>query len=164
MDKIDIITFTETQYALLSRGQLQEVKTAQQKKNRLERIFFANLRKERHKLVKNGLYNSELYQLIETRLFEEYEQQVEWIKDNLLFYLRYTMKPSSSDSVTVEAPYTVDYSLSDSERLEMVRNYYNNRYPTAQGRFDAFAADTIAPQYLGELYAPLYNSYWSATQ
>ncbi|MBQ4053820.1 MAG: hypothetical protein IJD33_05730, partial [Clostridia bacterium] len=76
MDKIDIINFTEAQYAALTRGQLQEVKTSQQKKNRLYRILQEDLRKEKHKLVKNGLYNSEIYMLIEARLTAIYEEEV----------------------------------------------------------------------------------------
>ena len=35
MEIIDIIEFTKVQFALLSKGQLQTVRTAQQKKNRL---------------------------------------------------------------------------------------------------------------------------------
>ena len=160
MDKIDIINFTEAQYAALTRGQLQEVKTSQQKKNRLYRILQEDLRKEKHKLVKNGLYNSEIYMLIEARLTAIYEEEVALIKDNLLFYLRYSMKPSSTES----ASYEVDYTLSDTERMEVVKNYYMTRYTDAKARFDAFAADTVAPQYLGELYAPLHNYFWGLTQ
>ena len=160
MDKIDIINFTEAQYAALTRGQLQEVKTSQQKKNRLYRILQEDLRKEKHKLVKNGLYNSEIYMLIEARLTAIYEEEVALIKDNLLFYLRYSMKPSSTES----ASYEVDYTLSDTERMEVVKNYYMTCYTDAQARFDAFVADTVAPQYLGELYAPLHNYFWGLTQ
>ena len=160
MDKIDIINFTEAQYAALTRGQLQEVKTSQQKKNRLYRILQEDLRKEKHKLVKNGLYNSEIYMLIEARLTAIYEEEVALIKENLLFYLRYSMKPSSTESVA----YEVDYTLSDTERMEVVKNYYMTCYTDAQARFDAFVADTVAPQYLGELYAPLHNYFWGLTQ
>ena len=35
MEYIDIIDFTDKQFSLLTKGQLQTVKTAQQKKNRL---------------------------------------------------------------------------------------------------------------------------------
>jgi hypothetical protein len=160
MDKIDIINFTEAQYAALTRGQLQEVKTSQQKKNRLHRILQENLRKEKHKLVKNGLYHSEIYMLIEARLFAIYEEEVALIKDNLLFYLRYSMKPSSTEDVL----YEVDYTLSDTERMEVVKNYYMTRYSNAKERFAAFEEDTVAPQYLGELYAPLHNYFWGLAQ
>ena len=159
MDCIAIITFTEGQFALLTKGQLQTVKTAQQRKNRLQRKLQEELRKEKHRLVRNGIFNSDIFDLISNRLTEEYEREIELIKECLLFYLRYSMKPTSSDSAVVDAPYTVDYSLTDEERLTVVKDYYEQTYDTWSERFEAFKADTVAKKYLGELYAPLYDHF-----
>lgn len=159
MDHIDIITFTESQFSLLTRGQLQEVKTSQQKKNRLYKKLQEQLRREKHRLVKNGVYNSRIFEMISARLTEEYERDVELIKECLLFYLRYSMKPSSSDSTVVDAPYTVDYSLSDEERLLVVKEYYESTYATWKERYYALVQDNVAKKYLGELYAPLHDHF-----
>ena len=162
MDTIDIITFTESQFAALTHGQLQTVKTAQQKKDRLYRDLREKLRREKHKLVKNGVFSSGIYSLLEERLTAECEREVELVRQCLLFYLRYSMKPNTS--TVTGAPYEVDYALSDEARLNIVRNYYNAQYKNAKERFEAFQQDTIAPQYLGELYAPLYTYYYTDAQ
>jgi hypothetical protein len=157
MDTIDIITFTESQFAALTRGQLQTVKTAQQKKDRLYKELREKLRREKHKLVKNGVFLSGIYEVLKERLTAECEREVELVRQCLLFYLRYSMKPSASTVTSVE--YTVDYALSDEARLNIVRDYYDTQYQDPVERFEAFKLDGVAPQYLGELYAPLYTYY-----
>ena len=159
MDTIDIINFTDSQFAAMTRGQLQEITTAQQKKNRLQKKLRDALRKEKYRLVKNGLFHSDLYALTEERLTAEYENEVELIKQRLLFYLRYSMKPESSTAVS-NAPYKVDYALSDAERLSIVKGYYETAYTDGVERFEAFKNDKIARSYLGELYAPLYDYFY----
>ncbi len=158
MDTIDIIEFTNTQFSLLTMGQLQTVKTAQQQKDRLYKKLQQKLRKEKHKMVKNGVYRSEIYRLLEERLMAEYEKDVAVIKDCLLFYLRYSMKTAAASEM---APYRVDYSLTDEQRMLIVKEFYTNNYPNAVERFELFLQDKVAPQYLGQLYPPLF-SYFSA--
>ena len=116
------------------------------------------LRKEKHRLVKNGIFQSKIYELVSARLTAEYNQEVDLIKECLLFYLRYSMKPNNS--IVSSVPYVVDYSLSDEERLAIVKAYYEGQFPNAVERFEAFKQDAVAPQYLGELYAPLYTYYY----
>ena len=158
MDCIDIIEFTEKQFSLLSKGQLKTVKTAQQKKNRLYKDLQETLRKEKHRLVKNGVFRSEIYTLVEERLTTEYEQEVELMRECLLFYLNYSMKPSQSDVNTTA--YEVDYSLSMEERLKRVKEFYEGEYSDPIQLFAAFVLDTVAPQYLGEFYASLYDYFY----
>ena len=162
MDCIDIIEFTEKQFSLLSKGQLQTVKTAQQKKNRLYKALQETLRKEKHRLVKNGVFRSELYNLLEERLTTEYEEEVELMRECLLFYLNYSMKPNKTDSLA--AGYEVNYALSMEERLAKVKGFYEKEYNDANALYDAFVLDTVAPQYLGELYASLYDYFYAAAQ
>ena len=163
MNSIDIISFTEEQFSLLAKGQLQTVKTAQQRKDRLYKALQEKLRKEKHRLVKNGVFCSRIFNFIEDRLTFEYEREVEIIRQCLLFYLHYSMKPnqSTTDSVT----YLVDYSLSEEERMGVVREFYESTYTNdAKGLYAAFLQDMVAPQYLGELYAPLHDYFYALAQ
>ena len=109
-------------------------------------------------MIENGTYLSSMWPLIHEKLQKEYEQEVEIIRDALLFYLRFTLKPDTSD-----APYLVDYSLSEEERMYIVKDYYMEKYSDDKERFEAFKADEIAVQYLGELYAPMYDYFRSYT-
>ena len=158
MENIDIITYTETQFSLLTKGQLQTITTAQQKKNKLYKKLQDTLRKEKHTLVKNGIFRSEIYAMLEARLTEEYEREVELIKQCLLFYLHYSMKPE--ETVSTSAPYEVNYALSVDDRLRIVKNYYETQYSDADELYAVFLKDTVAPQYLGELYAPLHDHFY----
>lgn len=161
---IDIITFTDAQFAMLTAEQLLEVKEAQLRKNELTAECEARLQKEKHRLVKNGIFHSERYTLLETKINAEYQAKMDLLREGLLFYLRYSMRPDASVTPDVDAPYTVDYSLSDEERLSVVKGYYESAYTDAKERFDVFKADTVAPQYLGELYKPLYDYFLSLTK
>ena len=124
--EIDIISYTPTQYAALTEEQLLEVKSAQLKKNRLTVALEEDLQKEKHRLVKNGIFLSSIWDIVQSKLRAAYNQEVENLRDGLLFYLRYSAKPS--DSEVSKAPYVVDYSLTETERLEIVKTYYENTY------------------------------------
>ena len=157
---IDIIDFTDMQFSYLTKGQLQTVNSAQQKKNRLYKNLQQSLRRAKHRLVKNGVFKSEIYELTKERLTAEYEADVEMVKQNLLFYLHYSMRPDQS--TTDSAPYVVNYALPIEERLKIVKEFYEGEYGTDYQRlFAAFELDTIAPQYLGELYAALYDHFYA---
>ena len=150
---IDIIAYTDAQFAALTEEQLLEVKNAQLKKNRLEDKLNEDLQKERQRLIGNGIFLSTIFQEVEMSLWLVYEQEVERIRDALLFYLRFAAKPN----VDVDAPDLVDYSLTDEERLDIVREYYETTYSDGAQRFALFKEDQVAAAYLGELYAPLYD-------
>ena len=153
--EIDIITYTPAQFAALTEEQLLEVKSAQLKKNRLAANLEEDLLKEKHRLVKNGVFLSEIWPLAQEKLQTAYEQEVAAVRDALLFYLQYSAKPD--DTTTESAPYTVDYSLDYLERFSIVKTYYETAYEDGKERFDTFKADKVAAQYLGEMYAPLYD-------
>ena len=153
--KIDIISYTDAQFAALTEEQLLEVKSAQLKKNRLKAALTENLQKEKYRLMNNGILISTIWDIVQWQLNKAYEDEVEALRDALLFYLRFSGKPNEEDIQS--APYEVDYSLSDTERFQVVKTYYESAYTDSAERFDAFKADTVAAQYLGELYAPLYD-------
>lgn len=159
--EIDIISYTDKQYAALTEEQLLEVKSAQLQKNRLQAALAEDIEKEKHRLVENGIFMSGIWELIKAKLQAEFEQEVENLRESLLFYLRF----STAGGVDVsEAPYTVDYSLSDEERFYVVRDYYLDAYANGAERMAVFKADKVAPQYLGELYAPLYDYFLSMVE
>ena len=157
---IDIITYTPEQYAALSPEQLQEVITAQQRKNRLTRKLETDKKKEKQRLVSNGIYVSGMWEKIEAKLVAVYEEEIEFLRSGLLFYLHYGSKPSTG--TTEQSPYLVDYSLSEVERYKIVRDYYEATYPVGSTRFLEFQKDTVAVQYLGELYKTLYDYFLSS--
>lgn len=153
---IDIISYTDEQYALLTLEQLKEVRSAQTKKDKLKIELDEALQTARNSLIRKGIYNSELYSLIKDKLNAEYTQQVELIRDGLQFYLKYSMQPDGS---TWDAPYTINFALSYEARFNVVRDYYDTTYESASARYEAFQQDVFAPRYLGELYASLYAYY-----
>lgn len=156
--EIDIINYTAAQYAELTAEELLEVRSAQEKKNRLTKTLEEELQKVEEDFIGNGTYHSTMRTDMIARLQAEYDAQVALIKDALIFYLHYASKPTS-----LEVPYTVDYSLSGEERLNTVKEYYEETYTDPAERFTVFEQDKVARQYLGELYAPLYDYFLEKT-
>ncbi len=154
--KIDIIQYTDAQFAALSAGRLQKVSAAQVKKNKLLRKLEEDLKAERQRLIDRGMALSSIWEKRKEELTAACNAEIEEVRQALLFYLRYAVGGEAEETPT-DVPYPVDYSLTMEERMEGVRSYYTTTYTAAQERFEAFAADTFARSYLGELYAPLYQ-------
>lgn len=154
--KIDIITYTESQFAVLNEEQILAIMEAQQKKDGLTTALAEKKRKEKYRLLKNGAIRSKVYEKICAELDAKYLAEVEYIRESLLFFLRYSGKPS--DETVSNSPYPVDYSLSEADRYRLVQNYYMNTYSDPQERFTAFKADNVAKAYLGEWYPTLHDS------
>lgn len=159
--EIDIISYTDEQYALLNEEQILQVRSAQLKKNRLTNALAEKLQTEKARLAKNGTLISGIWELIEGKLVAEYEEEVGWIRDSLLFYLRFSVKLDEG----VSAPYKLDYSLTVDDRVEGVQEYYMTAYTDPFARFEAYKADQVARAYLGERYKNLYDYLlWLTTQ
>lgn len=156
--KIDIISYTDTQYEALTAEQIQEVKAAQMQKNNLERALAEAKRKEKHRLIERGIFLSGIWEAYQEKLQTEYEQKIENLRDSLLFYLRFSTKPDAYGT-----GYSVDYNLSLEERFAIVKQYYENTYANVSERFEAFKADKVAVVYLEELYSTLYDYFLNAT-
>ena len=86
------------------------------------------------------------------------KQEIETLREGLLMYLHYTVKPKEEE--VISTPYDVDYSLSVTERYYQVKEYYESDYEDAQNRFEAFQNDEVAEKYLGELYYTLYDYFY----
>ena len=156
---IDIITYTDAQLSQLSEEQLLEVKEAQQKKNRLEVQLAEALRKKKEKLIENGMFVSDIWKLTQEKLRAEYDAEIAGVREALLFYLRFAVKPQEGQAT--DAPYELDYSLTYAERYFAVRAYYETEYTDKKERFDAFKQDKIAMQYLGYTYKTLYDVFYT---
>lgn len=152
---IDIISFTNEQFAALTAEQILQIKETQLKKNQLERKLQRDMLKEKHRLTDNGMFLSNIWEKYCDNLREIYTQDVEMLRDSLLFYLQYAAKPK--DEQVQSTPYKVDYALSMADRYYIVRDYYLQAYTISEQRIAAFKADTVARQYLGEFYTTLYD-------
>ena len=152
---IDIINYTDEQFAVMSEEQLLEIKSAQLKKNNLEKKLLKDKAAFRRKLVENGTFLSEAYVLECARLDADCEEQVTAVREALLFYLRFSSRSSSASK------YPIDYSLPMETRFYNVRDYYLAAYTDDVERLAAFKEDNVAKTYLGEYYAPLHDYFAS---
>ena len=154
---IDIIAYSQEQYADFTEEQILQVRSAQLKKNKLERQLREDIEKEKQRLIDQGIFSSPMWEKYKQVREEEYNQELANVRDALLFYLQYSLKLPED----LEAPYTIDFSLSAKERVDIVRTYYEETYPDADERFQVFENDEVARVYLGEAYSPL-HSYFKA--
>ncbi len=150
--EIDIISYTPSQFSVLNSEQLLQVQEAQMKKNALLQKLEQELQKEKEKLIENSMLHTGIWARVEQKLRSECEEEIAWVRDTLLFYLQY-----SGAEEQANAPYNVDYTLSTSERLEIVKAYYYETYSDPLERLNAYAKDEVAMQYLGEVYSLLYD-------
>ena len=157
---IDIINYNDAQFANLTEEQILEIKNAQARKDRLTRKLEETLQKTQGNLVERGIFNSTLYASLETAERAEYEAEVNIIREGLLFYLQYAVKPHDGS----EVPYEINYAWSVEERFYSVRDYYLETYSDAYERFTVFKKDTFAPQYLGERYPALHDYFLNLSQ
>ncbi len=148
---IDIISYTDEQYAELSEEQILEVQSAQLKKERLKARLEEDIITQKNELLRQGVFRSDIFALCKDKLQKKYALEVENLRDSLLFYLRFASKATVS-----EAGYPVDYALPVPERYIVVRDYYVKTYSDADKRFEAFKNDKVAPVYLNETYSTLY--------
>ena len=158
---IDIINYTEAQLAALSAEKVLEIRETQLKKNRLEKELQERLIKEKQNLINRGIYPSNIWDKLVAKWTAEYEEQVEILRESLIFFLHYAA--DAAPIVTPSAPYEVDYSLSEGDRMLIVKAYYETTYADARERFIAFKKDDFVKVYIGELYAPLYDYFYVET-
>ena len=156
---IDIISYTEEQLAVLSAEKVLEIRETQLKKNKLDEELQEALRKGKQELIDKGVYPSNVWTRIEAKLTAEYERQVEILRDALMFYLHYVS--DNAPIVTPDVPYKVDYSLSEDERMQIVKEYYETTYQDDFERYRAFKDDDFVKVYIGELYAPLHDYFYA---
>ncbi len=155
MMEIDIIDYTDEQLAILSAGQLQQVITAQKKKKALGAAMKKALSEKRAELIDQGIFHSDLWGDLKLGIMEDYENQINELREGLLLYLHYSVK--LDESLAILCPYKLDYSLSLTERYKQVKAYYDEEYTDNWARYSAFQNDKYAVTYLGEMYYTLYE-------
>ena len=151
----DIIEVTETYYESLSAAQRKILRTAQKKKNELERQADKRISVFRRKLYNNSVQNSALLEQKSLEIYSELEYETEVLKEQLLYDLsQYGSMVEKLDYN--DAPYEVDFTLSYSERYQIVRDYYM-AIPDPNERVNLYLQDEVAKVYLGRYYQSLYN-------
>ncbi len=157
--EIDIIDYTAEQYAVLTTKQLQEVREAQKKKDALNRACEKRLQKEQLRMMDEGSFLSNMWSKLETEIKAEYEVEISVLRESLLFFLHYSGNEYDTDAGGTKptVSYSVDYSLSQEERMIAVRDYYLSAYSDATARFNAYQEDAFAKSYLGEGYASIWH-------
>ncbi|MDE7301635.1 MAG: hypothetical protein K2N47_05635 [Clostridia bacterium] len=156
----DIIDVTEEEVKKYETIKLKLLRTAQQKKNELQHKMENTLKEFKRITYTNGTQNSTIYAAYEKELKEEFEYQVEILREQLLFNM--SLREPTSDGETgndkniYDYVYVVDYELSYVERYIIVRDYY-----LSIGDYDEMIAlyqkDTVAMDYLGIYYTALFD-------
>lgn len=156
----DILTYSDEELAKFSAVQMQLLRTAQKRKNELEHNMRKELAMFKKMLYTNGMKNSTLYEQKKTQLDEEFEYQVDILREQLLYSLELnTPFPDESDDGE-SVGYNVDYSLPYADRYAIVRAYYFAIDDPVE-RLNLYSADEVAKRYLGEYYTILYNVIYS---
>ena len=159
----DIIDITEEEAEQLETVQLKLLRTAQQNKNALYHKLQQQLAEYKRVTYSNRLPNSSLYAAMELELTEEYNYQVEILREQLIFNMSLgepTTGGETGDSGNDDSGYLVDYELSYLERYIQVRDYYLG-IEDANERLALLAADEVAINYLGSYYNTLFNYFAS---
>ena len=157
--EFDIIDITEEEVKGLAVVQQKLLRTAQQKKNELQHKLDQQIEEYRWLLYINGTHKSSLLNSVEDELLEEFEYQVEILREQLLFNMNLkepTHEGETGGSGSDTSGYVVDYELSYLERYIEVRDYYL-AIPDPDERIALLAADEVAQDYLGTFYNTLFN-------
>ena len=156
--QIDIIDLTEPCYSELSPVQLALVRAAQVKKNKLVSAAEERRRKFKNKLVSNHFSHSLVYKLQQSAFDEELEEEVDILREELLYELAYKTTGSEGNELgPYSYPDNPDYSLTSSQRFIVVRQYYMDLTSDPEARLKAYAGDSLARTYLGDFYQTLYD-------
>ena len=157
--QFDIIDITQDEVDELPAVRQKLIRTAQQKKNALEHEMQQELEVYRCLCYTNNVFRSSLYEDKKAELEQEYEYQVEILREQLIFNMSLnepTHDGETGDDGGDDTAYIVDYELSYLERYIIVRDYYMSIEDPAE-RMALYSADEVAKQYLGSYYSTLYN-------
>ncbi len=183
---IDIVSYTAAQLTAMKPANRQKILTAQLKKNALLQKLKEDILELQRTLIDRGVFSSTVFDLKKAELTTACNTEVDELKSALLFSLGNALNSDSTDSdgedsggnsggddggddnsgdsggdssgdTSSTPPYSVDYALSEEDRMAVVKEYYETTYSDATERFTAFSNDTFAREYLGEMYAPLYH-------
>ena len=155
---IDIIDLTDPDYEDLSSVQLAMVRAAQVKKNEILARAEEEKAQLQNQLVINNFARSSIFEYTEDRIDDEAAEQVEVVKDDLLYQLAYEALGSEGNDVgPYRYPENPNYNLTPSQRFLVVRNYYMDVTDDPDARLQSYSMDSLARTYLGEFYVTLYD-------
>lgn len=169
--EIDIIDLTDPEYSDLSPEGLELVHKAQRKKNEILKKVDEDIEEMFESLIDRHFERTTEFRQYKLFLNKKAEEEIEILKEDLVFDLAYKVKPSDSGSEeggggsegggesgdTYRYPDNPDYSLGYSDRYQVVRKYYMNATSDPNVRLRAYSNDTLAKEYLGEFYQTLYD-------
>lgn len=151
----DIIEYSDDELKNFSAVQMQLLRTAQKKKNELQHKMEQELAMFKQMILTNGMINSTLYEQKAASLAEEFDYQVEILREQLLYSMKLNEPlPDEDDSEMVG--YIVDYSLPYADRYAAVREYYLSIDDPGL-RMQLYTDDDVAKRYLSSYYSVLYN-------
>lgn len=154
--EFDIIEYTEVELKKLTPVQMQLLRTAQKRKNELYHKLEQDFALFKKLVCTEGMYDSSLLEDKHAELLEEFNYQVEILKEQLEYGMKLNSPLPDQDEEDKNAGYIVDYSLTYADRYVLVRDYYLSIENPAE-RMALYSADEVAKRYLGSYYASLYN-------
>lgn len=147
---IDVIDNYNEIYEFLTGWQLYKIQYAQHKKNTLLDELEAETQKARDKLIQNGTFVSELFDMERVKLQQKYQVKIELVQKEIAAYLTNTMKPGFVHGFT--APYVINFALSQYQRYLEVKGYYTKAYANPAERLSVYTRDAFAIEYIKEYY------------
>ncbi len=159
----DIIDIGEQEAESLPSVKLKLLRTAQQKKNELYHKLQQQIAEYRRITLSNNVFDSTLCGAVEKELTEEYEYQVDILREQLEFNMALgepTTGGETGDSGNDDSGYLVDYELSYIERYIQVRDFYL-AIENPDERLALLASDDVAKEYLGSYYTTMIDYFAS---
>lgn len=155
---IDIVDMSDEAYQNLSPVQLAMVRAAQAKKNDIEAERDNEKQEMFLLLLAQGVARSSMLQSRYEEIDKAAEEKVSVVREDLNHQLAYeSIGSEGNENGPYRYPENPNYSLSNSQRFLVVRQYYMGVTTNAEARLQAYAMDTLARSYLGEFYQTLYE-------
>ena len=161
--EFDIIDLTEEELKKLTAVQMQLLRTAQKKKNELVRKNAQDLALFKKLAYTNGMKDSSLFEQKRAELNEQLNYEVEILSEQLNYSIKLNEPLPDTGDGDESAGYIVDYTLSYTDRYNIVRDYYL-AIPDPAERMSLYTADDTAKKYLGSYYSTLYNVLYTYSQ
>ncbi len=152
----DILEYTDEELEKLTTIQMQLLRTAQKKKDELVRGMQKDLDMYKMLLMGNGTAYYTMFDLKKQELQAELDYQIEIIKEQLIYSMELNEPFPDADSDQEKVGYIVDYTLSYTDRYNIVRAYYLAIENPVE-RMNLYANDEVAKRYLANYYSTLYN-------
>ena len=151
----DIISVTEEELANYSAVQMQLLRTAQKKKDKMLKQMDDDLKLFEKLVMTNDMKSSSLIAQKAAELQANYDYELEILVEQLEYSLQLNA-PYPDDEEIEQVGYIVDFSLSYTERYNIVRDYYLSIETPAE-RMALYSADNVARKYLSSYYNSLYD-------